>query len=205
MQNINYKKYKEKKILIASSNKGKIKELAMLFTPLNIEIISIDDFNITPPKEDGKTFIENAEIKARYYTEKTNLPCIADDSGLSIKALNGAPGIYSARWAGDSKNFNLAIDKIQKEFSRKKISSSEAFFTCALTLIWPDMSFHSFEGILDGNISFPAKGLNGFGYDPIFIPKGYDTTLAELPITIKNKISHRTQAFTQLINNCFYE
>lgn len=198
-----YKKYTEKSILVASSNKGKIKELELLFNPLGIEIISLDKFNITPPAEDGKTFIENAEIKAKYYMQKTNLPCLADDSGLSIKSLNNSPGIYSARWAGPTKNFDIAIDKIKNEFARKQITSSEAFFSCALTIIWPDMSLHSFEGTLNGHISFPARGKNGFGYDPIFIPIGYQNTLAELPANIKNKISHRTNAFEQLVKNCF--
>ncbi len=193
------KKFIHKKLLIASSNKGKIKEIQELLQPLNIEVVSAADFNLPEPEENGSTFIENAEIKARYYGSKTNLPSIADDSGLCVNALSGAPGIYSARWAGENKDFTIAMQRIEKEIGNNQNKSG--FFACALSLYWPeDGHIENFEGRVYGNLTFPPRGNNGFGYDPIFIANGYDKTFAEMDPNEKQKISHRADAFRKLVS-----
>jgi XTP/dITP diphosphohydrolase len=194
-------------ILIASGNKGKLAEIAILLNDIGIKAISAADFNLTEPEENGSTFIENSIIKAKFYGQKTGIIALADDSGLCIDALGGNPGIYSARWAKDSKsgkkNFNLAFDKIKSCLLEKNIDLKndkiKAHFICNLSLYFPKTDqVESFEGRVDGILTFPQLGSNGFGYDPIFIASGFDKTFGEILPNVKDKISHRAKAFKKL-------
>ena len=192
-----------KKIVIASHNDGKVDEIRGLLKKYNFKIFSLKKFSHIEPKENGKTFIENSVIKAVSALKITGLPSISDDSGLCIPALNNDPGIYSARWAGKRKNFDLAAKKIEKklfEKYRNKQKVFKAFFCCALSIALPDGTIKSFEGKVFGMLQFPPKGENGFGYDPIFIPKGYKKTFGEMKYSFKERISHRQKAFKKLQN-----
>jgi len=192
-----------KEIVIASHNDGKVEEIRGLLKKYKFKIFSLKKFSHIEPKENGKTFIENSVIKAVNALKITGLPSISDDSGLCIPALNNDPGIYSARWAGKGKNFDLASKKIEKklfEKYRNKQKLFKAFFCCALTIALPDGAIKSFEGKVFGTLQFPPKGKNGFGYDPIFIPKGYKKTFGEMKYSFKERISHRQKAFKKLHN-----
>ena len=192
-----------KEIVIASHNDGKVEEIRGLLKKYKFKIFSLKKFSHIEPKENGKTFIENSVIKAVSALKITGLPSISDDSGLCIPALNNDPGIYSARWAGKGKNFDLASKKIEKklfEKYRNKQKLFKAFFCCALTIALPDGTIKSFEGKVFGTLQFPPKGKNGFGYDPIFIPKGYKKTFGEMKYSFKERISHRQKAFKKLHN-----
>ena len=188
-------------IVIATHNKGKVIEIRDLLKKYNFKIYSLEKFSNIEPKENGKTFIENSIIKAVNAVRVTNLPSIADDSGLCVQALNNDPGIYSARWAGKNKNFTLAAKKIQKKLDDKfridKVNL-RAFFYCALTIALPSGTIKSYEGKVYGSLQFPPKGANGFGYDPIFVPKGYKKTFGEMKYSFKERISHRRKAFNKL-------
>jgi len=195
---------KIKEILIGTNNPGKYKEICALL-PKKIKKHSLNEFKILIPKETGKSFKENSFIKASYFCKKTNLICLSDDSGLEIDLLNGAPGIYSSRWSGKKKNFNLAIKKIFKEMNKKRknwINVSNARFVCCITLFWPNGENFSSQGIINGKISPQKKGINGFGYDPIFIPNGYKKTFGEMDIKLKVSIDHRFKAFRKI--NSFF-
>ena len=189
------------KIVIATHNKGKVIEIRDLLKKYNFKIYSLEKFSNIEPKENGKTFIENSIIKAVNAVRVTNLPSIADDSGLCVQALNNDPGIYSARWAGKNKNFTLAAKKIQKKLDDKfridKVNL-RAFFYCALTIALPSGTIKSYEGKVYGSLQFPPKGVNGFGYDPIFVPNGYKKTFGEMKYSFKERISHRRKAFNKL-------
>jgi XTP/dITP diphosphohydrolase len=192
-----------KEIVIASHNDGKVEEIRGLLKKYKFKIFSLKKFSHIEPKENGKTFIENSVIKAVSALKITGLPSISDDSGLCIPALNNDPGIYSARWAGKGKNFDLAAKKIEKKLFEKyknKQKLFKAFFCCALTIALPDGTIKSFEGKVFGTLQFPPKGKNGFGYDPIFIPKGYKKTFGEMKYSFKERISHRQKAFKKLQN-----
>ncbi len=192
-----------KEIVIASHNDGKVEEIRGLLKKYKFKIFSLKKFSHIEPKENGKTFIQNSVIKAVNALKITGLPSISDDSGLCIPALNNDPGIYSARWAGKGKNFDLASKKIEKklfEKYRNKQKLFKAFFCCALTIALPDGTIKSFEGKVFGPLQFPPKGDNGFGYDPIFIPKGYKKTFGEMKYSYKERISHRQKAFKKLHN-----
>lgn len=192
----------QKKIVIASHNKGKLKEIGELLAPLGFSMISAGEMGVDEPEETGLTFAENAILKAVNTTTKTELPALADDSGLAIPALGGAPGIYSARWAGADKNFDVAFARIQKELADKNIANASgipAYFICSLCLATPDSEPQIFEGRIDGTMTFPPRGLHGFGYDPIFIPEGYDITFAEMDSAQKHSISHRARAFAKFV------
>jgi len=192
-----------KEIVIASHNDGKVEEIRGLLKKYKFKIFSLKKFSHIEPKENGKTFIENSVIKAVSALKITGLPSISDDSGLCIPALNNDPGIYSARWAGKGKNFDLAAKKIEKklfEKYRNKQKIFKAFFCCALSIALPDGTIKSFEGKVFGTLQFPPKGENGFGYDPIFIPKGYKKTFGEMKYLFKERISHRQKAFKKLQN-----
>ena len=197
------RKLTEKKLLIASGNPGKAAELHALFLPYNTETISLAGFEIEEPEETGITFAENALLKAEYYGKATGLLALADDSGLSIDALDGFPGVYSARFAGPNKDFTKAFDLIEEKLREKGLKESPAFFTCALALYWPDGHIQQFEGKVTGKISFPASKTKGFGYNQIFIPDGFNKSFADLGAIEKNKISHRAFALKQLIAECF--
>ena len=196
-------KQKIDKLLIGTNNKGKLREIKSLL-PKKIKIYSTSTFNLRSPVENGKTFKENSLIKSKYFSKKTGLFCLADDSGLEIDFLNKSPGIYSARWGGKKNNFNLAIKKVYKELKKNnknwyKIKQT-ARFVCALTIYWPNNKFVIVNGIIEGTISKFKKGNNGFGYDPIFIPDGSKKTFAEMSSLSKNSFSHRSIAINKLIN-----
>ena len=190
-----------KEIVIASHNEGKVKEIRSLLKPLGFKIFSAKKFKINEPLENGKTFSENSLIKSKNASLKSGIPAIADDSGLCILSLNNDPGIYSARWAGKSKNFDQAMKKIENKMIKNKLfnkSSRRAFFCCALSIYFPNNNFRVFEGKKYGHIQFPASGKNGFGYDPIFIPNGYKKTFGEMNFEYKERISHRSIAFRKM-------
>ena len=192
-----------KEIVIASHNEGKVEEIRGLLKKYKFRIYSLKKFSNIEPRENGKTFIENSIIKAVSALKITGLPSISDDSGLCIPALNNDPGIYSARWAGKGKNFDLAAKKIEKKLFEKygnKQKLFKAFFCCALTIALPDGTIKSFEGKVFGTLQFPPKGDNGFGYDPIFIPRRYKKTFGEMKYSFKERISHRQKAFKKLQN-----
>ena len=192
----------DKELIIATHNNGKFEEITALLQPYKISTISAKDFGLPEPIEDGDTFIANAEIKARAASIRSGKPALSDDSGLVIPALGGAPGIHSARWAGPEKNFSIAMEKIEKQM---KNQDPQAYFVCALALIWPDGHIEAFEGKIMGSLVWPPRGDRGFGYDPIFLPKGYDITFGEFEPTAKHKISHRAEAFRQLTTACLIE
>jgi XTP/dITP diphosphohydrolase len=198
------RKFNEKQLLIASNNPGKVKEISELFAPYNIETISLTHLDIEEPEETGLTFVDNAKLKAAYYGKLLNLPALADDSGLTIDALDGFPGVYSARFAGPDSDFSKAFTMIEQKLLKKELQSSSASFICSLALWWPDDHFEVFSGIIDGNISFPpVKGEHGFGYAPIFTAKGHNKKFSQISNEEKNLISHRAKAFNQLITTCF--
>ena len=193
------KKYKE--IVIGTNNKGKLREIKDLL-PKSYKISSPIDYKLKSPKENGKTFLKNSLIKSKHFFKKTGKICIADDSGLEIRILNNEPGIYSARWGGKKNDFNLAISKIysklqkkDKNWRKKKIS---ARFVCALTIFGLKKKPIQSLGVINGKISKTKLGKNGFGYDPIFIPKGYNLTFAQMNKSKKYKIDHRSIAFKKI-------
>ena len=193
---------KIKEIVIGTNNDGKYKEICDLL-PHEIKKYSPKEFKIESPEETGKSFGENSLIKASYFSKKTNLICLADDSGLEIELLKGAPGIYSSRWSGKKNNFNDAIQKVFSEMNMIKKDwkyKNSARFVCCMTLFWPGGKTHSSEGIVKGKISTKKKGNNGFGYDPIFIPQGYDKTFGEMEPRLKMSIDHRFKAFFKIKN-----
>ncbi len=195
------RKFDTNKLVIASHNKGKVREIGELLAPFGVETISAGDLNLPEPVEDGDTFIANAEIKALAAAKAANIPALADDSGLEVSALNGEPGIYSARWAGPTKDFSIAMAEVHKQMGDH--SDRSANFTCALTLAWPDGHTESFEGKVFGEMTWPMRGGKGFGYDPVFIPTGHSITFAEMEPVKKHAMSHRANAFKQLIGACF--
>jgi XTP/dITP diphosphohydrolase len=188
-------------LIIASHNQGKVREIGELLAPFGVKTVSAGDLNLPEPVEDGDSFIANAEIKALAAATAANLPALSDDSGLEVEALNGDPGIYSARWAGPSKDFTIAMEKINEAMGGN--DNRRANFTCALTLAWPDGHMESFEGKVFGDIVWPMRGEHGFGYDPIFKPEGHSITFGEMDPAKKHSMSHRADAFNQLIDACF--
>ena len=189
------------KLVVASHNAGKVREIRELLAPFSADVISAGDLGLPEPDETGVTFIENAELKARAAATAANLPALADDSGFAVDALGGAPGLYSARWAGPNKDFNFAMERVRKELVGK--TDTRAHFICALSLAWPDGACESFEGAVHGHVTFPARGTKGFGYDPIFIADGFKVTFAEMEPDEKHAISHRAEAFRKLVAACF--
>tara|TARA_B100000427_G_scaffold254303_2_gene217828 strand:- start:428 stop:1012 length:585 start_codon:yes stop_codon:yes gene_type:complete len=188
-------------IIIGSNNKGKIKEIRDLL-PKSYKIFTPNDFNLGSPKENGKSFLENSLIKAKYFFRKTKKVCLADDSGLEIDLLNKNPGVFSARWGGKNNNFNIAINKVYKELNKKdknwKNKKITARFICALTIYGIKKKPIQSIGIIEGKISNKKKGNNGFGYDPIFIPKNKRITFAQMKLSEKCKIDHRFHAFKKI-------
>jgi len=189
------------KILIGTNNKGKLKEIRNLL-PKNIKTLSTLSYKLKSPIENGKTFKENSLIKSKYFSRKTNLICLADDSGLEIDILNKKPGIYSARWGGKNSDFNKAIKKVYNELNKKdtnwKIKKIKARFVCALSICYLNKKIVCVEGKIEGYISSKPKGKNGFGYDPIFIPKNKKKTFGEMNFVQKCKIDHRYIAFKKI-------
>jgi len=194
-------KKKITKILVGTNNIGKLKEIKDLL-PKNLKIYSTSDFKIKSPIENGKTFEENSLIKARYFSKKSKMICLSDDSGLEIDILEGAPGIYSARWGGKKGNFVKAMNRVFKELDKKsknwRIKKIKARFVCALTIYGANQKTINSVGKVEGYISSLMKGRNGFGYDPIFIPKGKKITFGEMKASQKYKIDHRFKAFKKI-------
>ena len=193
---------KIKEIIIGTNNEGKYKEICNLL-PNKVRKYSPKEFNISSPEETGKTFKENSFLKASHFSKKTNLICLSDDSGLEIDLLSGKPGIYSSRWSGEKNNFDLAIRRVFEEMNNIKedwTRENIARFICSMTLHWPDGKNFSTQGIVKGKISTVKKGKNGFGYDPIFIPDGYNQTFAEMMPNMKMSIDHRFKAFLKIKN-----
>ena len=191
------------RLVIASHNPGKVSEIADLMQPFVVEVISAADLNLDEPEETGTTFVDNALLKAHAAAKVANLPALADDSGLVVNALAGAPGVYSARWAGADKDFIVAMEKVEELLRGSEDRSS--MFVCALALAWPDGHADVFEGFVEGEITWPPRGEKGFGYDPIFTADGEDITFAEMEPAQKHTMSHRADAFQKLVSACFGE
>ena len=194
-------KKKITKLLIGTNNKGKLKEIKDLL-PKSIKTFSTSDFNLKSPSENGQTFKENSIIKSKHFSKKSNLVCIADDSGLEIDCLDKKPGIYSARWAGSKGDFNKAIKRVYRELNKKdknwKAKNIKARFVCALSICYLDKIIACVVGKIEGSISNKIKGKNGFGYDPIFIPKKKRQTFGEMKLSSKYKIDHRSIAYKKI-------
>lgn len=189
---------KLQKLVVASHNQGKIDEITRMLKPFEIEVISAKELNLPDVEETGTTFQENAELKAVQLSEASNLPCLADDSGLCVDALNGRPGVYSARYA-PNRDFNKAMEMLVKELKDSGNPDWSAHFSCVLALKVPGQECRFFEGRIDGKIIAEPSGTNGFGFDPIFQPEGFDKTFAHLSADEKAKVSHRGRAFQKLI------
>lgn len=188
-------------LIIASHNQGKVREIGDLLAPFGLDVVSAGELNLPEPEETGLTYIANAELKALAAAKAANLPALADDSGLSVTALGGAPGIYSARWAGPEKDFNHAMTRVADALLMSGANDRSAEFVCALTLAWPDGHKISFEGRVGGTITWPMRGTKGFGYDPIFTPHGHTITFGEMDPDKKHAMSHRATAFAQLVSH----
>ena len=191
---------KIKEILIGTNNQGKYKEICDLL-PKEVKKYSPKQFNIRTPEETGKSFEENSMIKASFFSKKTNLICLSDDSGLEVDILNGEPGIYSSRWAGEKGDFDLGIRKIFEKINKVEkswLKNKKSRFVCCMTLFWPNGKNFSSKGVVEGKISNKKKGNRGFGYDPIFIPDGYEQTFGQMESSLKMSIDHRYKAFTKI-------
>ncbi|GAB4225569.1 MAG: RdgB/HAM1 family non-canonical purine NTP pyrophosphatase [Kiloniellaceae bacterium] len=189
------------RLVLATHNKGKYRENAALLAPYGLEVLSAGDLGLPEPEETGATFEENAVLKARAACAATGLPAIADDSGLSVTALNGEPGIYTARWAGPQRDFFVAMKRVHEELGDS--ADRSGFFVCNLSVAWPDGQggvgdTASFEGRVEGTLVWPIRGERGFGFDPMFQPKGFDITFGEMDPEKKEAMSHRAVAFAKL-------
>ena len=189
------------RLVIASHNPGKVQEIGDLLAAFPVDIVSAGSLGLAEPEETGLTFRANAELKARAAALSSGEPALADDSGLADDALNGAPGIYSARWAGPKKDFMAAMRRVEDELTGK--ADRSAHFVCALALCWPDGHCEIFEGTVAGTLAWPPRGAAGFGYDPMFLPAGGMATFGEMDPAAKHAISHRADAFRQLVAACF--
>ena len=188
-------------LIVASHNPGKVREIRALLGPHGIEPIGAGDLHLPEPEETGATFAANAELKARAAADAGKHPALADDSGLWVDALGGDPGIYSARWAGPTKNFSLAMARVERELREKKRHDFSAKFVCAFSLAIPHGEVRTFEGEVHGHLTFPPRGSHGFGYDPIFIPMDWNQTFGEIDPLVKNAMSHRARAFEKLLHS----
>lgn len=188
------------RLVVASHNIGKVWEMAELLAPYGIETLAAAELNLPEPEETGKSFIENAELKARSAANGAGLPALADDSGLEVAALDGAPGLFSARWGGPERDFGLAMQKVHAALEEIAATERSANFTCALSLAWPDGEVRSFQGKVFGEIVWPPRGDKGFGYDPIFMPEGRAETFGEMDQDKKHAMSHRAMAFKQMMD-----
>ena len=195
------RKLTEPKIVLATHNPGKVVEIKALLEPFGTDVVAAGDLGLPEPIEDAPDFIGNAKIKALASATASGMPALADDSGLCVNALGGDPGIYSARWAGPNKDFNIAMTRVADEMGNHDDRS--AYFVCALCLAWPDGHTEAFQGEVHGNLVWPARGDRGFGYDPMFIPTGFDFTFGEMDPDKKHGMSHRHHAFVQLVDACF--
>ncbi|WP_416907414.1 MAG: RdgB/HAM1 family non-canonical purine NTP pyrophosphatase [Polymorphobacter sp.] len=184
------------RLVLATHNPGKVTELAELMAPRGLQVVSAGELGLPEPEETGLTFKANAELKALAAARASGLPALADDSGLCVDALGGAPGLYSARWGGPQKDFNLAMARVHAELGED--APRTAHFICALSLAWPDGHTETVEGRVDGSLVWPPRGQNGFGYDPMFVMAGQTQTYGEVPRHVKEADNHRARAFAQL-------
>lgn len=195
------------KLVIATHNKGKLKEIHALLAPYGMECVSAGDLGLPEPAETGTTFAENALIKAHAAAQAAGLPALSDDSGLSVAALGGAPGVYTADWAeaapyegGPGRDWYMAMGKVEGKLAELGPDTPrDAWFTSMLALAWPDGEAQTFEGRIDGTLTWPPRGTLGFGYDPVFVPVGETLTFAEIDPAVKNAMSHRARAFAKLV------
>lgn len=195
------RKLTEKKIVLATHNAGKVREMREILAPFGVQVLSAGDLNLSEPEETGTTFVENARIKAVTAAKESGLPALADDSGLCVHALGDRPGIYSARYNEPKKNgFAYAMKKLNEELG--DAADRTAHFSCALVLAWADGETAEFEGRVDGALLKQPRGDRGFGYDPMFVPDGCDGSFAELPEDVKNAISHRARALKLFTDAC---
>lgn len=192
------------KLVVASHNPGKVREIQALLAGRGIEAVSAGALDLPEPEETGTTFIANAELKARQAADLSGLPALADDSGLCVEALGGDPGIFSARWAGPSRDFGDAMRLVEQKLEQAGPKAGrDAHFVCALSLAWPDGHIESFEGRVDGVLVWPPRGGHGFGYDAMFQPLGHDVTFGEMDPQAKHAMSHRADAFAKLVAAVF--
>ena len=185
-------------LVIATHNPGKVKEIGELLEPFGLHVKSAAELNLPEPEETESTFIANARLKARAAAKASGLPALADDSGLCVTALNGAPGIFSARWAGEKKDFGAAMNRVEHELRNKHAQDHSAKFVCALALAFPDGTGNAFESEVHGTLVFPPRGKHGFGYDPIFMMSGMNKTYGEIERKQKDSINHRALAFEKM-------
>lgn len=193
-------------LLIATHNKGKLEEMAHLLQPFGVKVVGAAEMNLPEPEETEDTFVGNARIKAHAAARATGLPALSDDSGITIDALDGAPGVYTADWAetGNGRDFMMAMTRAHEALEAKSAPHPRlAQFRCTLVLAWPDGYDEVFEGVAPGHLVWPIRGAAGFGYDPMFVPEGYDVTFAEMDRWEKNKISHRARAVEKFVKGCF--
>jgi XTP/dITP diphosphohydrolase len=188
------------RLVIASHNPGKVVEITALLEPYRVEILDATELGLAEPEETGATFEENAALKAHAAAQAAGLAALADDSGLVVPALGGAPGVYSARWAGPGKDFSVAMARVDRELGNRDRAAS---FVSVLALAWTGGEEALFRGEVHGRLSWPPRGGNGFGYDPIFIPEGYSQTFGEMAAEEKYRIDHRARAFAKLVAACF--
>lgn len=200
------RRFEDKKLLVATHNSGKLDEMRALLAPYGVEVIGAAELGLSEPDETESSYVGNARIKARAALKATGLAVLADDSGVSVDGLNGAPGVYTADWAETSngRDFNMAMARTWQELEDQQAPSPRtAQFRCTLVLAWPDGHEELFEGVLPGQIVWPPQGAEGHGYDPIFQPDGFETTLGMMTAEQKNMISHRALAVAKLIKACF--
>ena len=195
------RKFAESRLVIATHNRGKLAEIAALLAPFKVEVVSAGALGLPEPEETGETFEANAELKALAAAQGSGLPALADDSGVVVPALNGAPGIYSARWAGPEKSFERAMALVEERLAGNP--DRRAHFVAALALAWPDGHTETFRGEAHGTLVWPPRGTRGFGYDPMFVPAGGTRTFGEMEPEAKHRISHRAAAFEELVAACF--
>lgn len=195
------RQFEGNRLVVASHNPGKVREIAELLAPFGVAPVSAAELDLPEPVEDGDSFVANAIIKAAAATSLSNLPALSDDSGLAVAALDGNPGIYSARWAGPDKNFGDAMQRVEDALAGRPDRGAK--FVCALALAWPDGHVETFEGTVAGTLVWPPRGNRGFGYDPMFLPAGGDETFGEMNPDRKHAISHRADAFRKLVAACF--
>jgi len=185
------------RLVVATHNPGKARELAEILEN-RFQLTTAGELGLPEPDETETSFVGNAMLKARAAAEASGLVALADDSGLSVTALEGAPGIYSARWAGPGRDFTVAMSKVEARLEEARAADFSAWFTSALAVAWPGGPAVVMEGRVDGTLSFPPRGDRGFGYDPIFVPEGFDETFAEMDPKVKDAMSHRARAFAKL-------
>lgn len=193
------------RLVVASHNEGKVREIRTLLEPFGIKTVSAGELGLDEPEETGDTFVANARLKADAAAKASDMPALADDSGLVVDALDGEPGIYSARWAGEKRDFGEAMRVVEDRLRKAGAEEPEArraYFVCVLCLSWPDGYWDVFEGRVDGTLVWPPRGHRGFGYDPIFCPYGHDQTFGEMDPIAKHAMSHRSEAFKQMVDYC---